>query len=252
MPSFTACRLWANAFPALAGLAVALGSLGSGASLWQSGAAALATGMTGYLASALAGSEAKAKIQLLEQSLEHLKSRQELGLQHLQDELANRRAALVKGAPARQAKEAADGTDAPTYFELGSQIQAQQELLSQLRAKEQSLKASIEDLQVKKQELVQFLKEYVAKIDQLRSKRELLAQEIARLSQARQATGSSNFAAHSPRFGKGSRGFGSVSATTSPSTSTYDEVFAAIEEKVSNLEDRAKAMAELGSLEGRR
>lgn len=245
MPSSPPRQLWVNAFPALAGLAVALGSLGSGGSLWQSGAAALATGMTGYLASALAGSESKAKIHLLEQSLEHLKSRQELGLQHLQNELADLRAALANWTPLRQEEKAGDGTDAQTYFELGSQIQAQQELLSQLRTEEQNLKASIEDLQAKKQELVQLLKEYVAKIDQLRCKRDLLAQEIARLNQARQATGCSNFAAHPSGFGKGSLGLSSVSATA------YDEILAAIEERVNDLDDMAKAMAELSSLEGR-
>jgi len=256
MPSFSPRQLWANAFPTLAGLAVALGSLGSGGSLWQSGAAGLATGMTGYLASALAGSESKAKIQLLEQSLEHFKSQQELGLQHLQNELADLRAALANWAPVRQEGEAGDGTDSQTYFELGSQIRSQQEWLAQLRAEEQSLKASIEDLQAKKQELVQFLKEYVAKIDQLRSKRDLLAQEIARLNQARQPTGSGNFAAHPSGFGKGSLGFSSISATktaaTSPSANTYDAILAAIEERVNDLDDMAKAMTELGSMEGRR
>ncbi len=242
----TSRQLWINAFPALAGLAIALGSLGSGGSLWQSGAAGLATGMTGYLASALAGSEAK--IQLLE----HFKSRQELGLQHLQNELAELRAALANWAPIRQEEQAGDGTDPQTHFELGSQIRSQQAWLAQLRAEEQNLKASVEDLQAKKQELVQFLKEYVAKIDQLRCKRDLLAQEIARLHQARQATGSSNFAAHPSGFGKGSLDFSSISATTSASANPYDEIFAAIEEKVNDLDDMAKAMAELGSLEGRR
>ncbi len=236
----TSRQLWVNAFPALAGLAVALSSLGSGGSLWQSGAAALATGMTGYLASALAGSEAKAKIHLLEQSLEHFKSRQELGLQHLQNELAELRAALANWAPIRQEEKAGDGTDPQTHFEF--QIQAQQELLSQLRTEEQNLKASIEDLQAKKQELVRLLKEYVAKIDRLRCKRDLLAQEIARLNQTRQATGSSNFATPSSRFG----GFSSVSATP------YDEILAAIEERVNDLDDMAKAMAEQGLFEGRR
>ncbi len=248
----TSRQLWVNAFPALAGLAVALSSLGSGGSLWQSGAAALATGMTGYLASALAGSESKAKIHLLEQSLEHFKSRQEFGLQHLQNELADLRAALANWAPIRQEEKAGDGTDPQTHFELGSQIRSQQAWLAQLRAEEQNLKASVEDLQANKQKLVQFLKEYVAKIDQLRCKRDLLAQEIARLNQVRQATGSSNFAAHPSGFGKGSLDFSSISATTSASANPYDEIFAAIEEKVNDLDDMAKAMAELGSLEGRR
>ncbi|MFS8856278.1 hypothetical protein NW844_12505, partial [Synechococcus sp. H55.2] len=173
----TSRQLWVNAFPTLAGLAVALGSLGSGGSLWQSGAAALATGMTGYLASALAGSEARAKTQLLEQSLEYFKSQQELGLQHLQNELADLRAALANWAPVRQEEEAGDGTDPQAHCELGSQIRSQQAWLAQLRAEEQNLKASIEDLQAKKQKLVQYLKEGAAKLDQLHSQRDLLAQE---------------------------------------------------------------------------
>ncbi|MFS8879029.1 hypothetical protein [Synechococcus sp. H55.8] len=249
----TSRQLWVNAFPTLAGLAVALGSLGSGGSLWQSGAAALATGMTGYLASALAGSEARAKTQLLEQSLEYFKSQQELGLQHLQNELADLRAALANWAPVRQEEEAGDGTDPQAHCELGSQIRSQQAWLAQLRAEEQNLKASIEDLQAKKQKLVQYLKEGAAKLDQLHSQRDLLAQEIASLNQVRQATGSGNFAAHPSGFGKG---FSSTSTTkaaaTSASANTYDAILAAIEEKVNDLDDMAKAMAELGSLEGRR
>jgi hypothetical protein len=256
MQPSTSRQLWVNAFPALAGFAVALGSLGSGGSLWQSGAAALATGMTGYLASVLSGSEAKANIQMLEHSLEHFKRQQEqneatlLGLKQLQNELADLQAALANWAQVRQERMAVEKPDSQAHFDLGSQIRSQQERLEQLRAEEQSLKASIEDLQTKKQELVQFLKEYIAKIEQLRSKRDLLAQEIARLNQARQSTGSSSFAVHSSMSGKGSPGFSSISASktvaTSASVSTYDEILAAIEERVSDLDDMAKAMTELG------
>ncbi|MCF2970323.1 hypothetical protein L1047_03825 [Synechococcus sp. Nb3U1] len=44
-------QLWITAFAALVGVTVAIGGLGAGGSLLQAGAAGLATGMTGYVAS---------------------------------------------------------------------------------------------------------------------------------------------------------------------------------------------------------
>lgn len=268
MLPFSCRQLWITAFPALAGVTVAIGGLGAGGSLWQAGAAGLATGMTGYVASALSGSEAKAKIQLLQ----HLENRQKQNeitpsdLQQLQSELANLRAALEdwakvqrKGVAAAQPyDEARSQAQTPQlhFEEIETQIQSQKERLSQLRAEEQSLKASIGDLQAKKQKLIQSLKEGIAKVEQLQSKQNLLKQDIARLTQACRSTGSSNSIKRSPMPAKGSSdvSLGSARMTKTAAgvawADKYDEVFATLEERIDNLEDSAKAMAELASMKG--
>lgn len=267
MLPFSCRQLWITAFPALAGVTVAIGGLGAGGSLWQAGAAGLATGMTGYVASALSGSEAKAKIQLLQ----HLENRQKQNeitpsdLQQLQSELANLRAALEdwakvqqKGVAAAQPyDEARSQAQTPQlHFETEIQIQSQEERLPQLRAEEQSLKASIGDLQAKKQKLIQSLKEGIAKVEQLQSKQNLLKQDIARLTQACRSTGSSNSIKRSPMPAKGSSDVSLGLARTTKAAADiawadkYNEVFATLEEKISNLEDGAKAMAELASMKG--
>jgi len=162
MLPFSCRQLWITAFP---GVGRSYGGYWwpwAGGSLWQAGAAGLATGMTGYVASALSGSEAKAKIQLLQ----HLENRQKQNeitpsdLQQLQSELANLRAALEDWAkvPAEGGgllpnpyDEARSQAQTPQlHFETEIQIQSQEERLPQLRAEEQSLKASIGDLQAKK------------------------------------------------------------------------------------------------------
>lgn len=267
MLPFSCRQLWITAFPALAGVTVAIGGLGAGGSLWQAGAAGLATGMTGYVASALSGSEAKAKIQLLQ----HLENRQKQNeitpsdLQQLQSELANLRAALEDWAKVQQKGVAAaqpyDETRSQAqtpqlHFETEIQIQSQEERLPQLRAEEQSLKASIGDLQAKKQKLIQSLKEGIAKVEQLQSKQNLLKQDIARLTQACRSTGSSNSIKRSPMPAKGSSDVSLGLARTTKAAADiawadkYNEVFATLEEKISNLEDGAKAMAELASMKG--
>lgn len=267
MLPFSCRQLWITAFPALAGVTVAIGGLGAGGSLWQAGAAGLATGMTGYVASALSGSEAKAKIQLLE----HLKNQQKQNeitpsdLQQLQNELASLRAALEDWAKVQQNGKAAAKTHenahsqaqtAQLHFETEIQIQSQEERLPQLRAEEQSLKASIGDLQAKKKRLIQSLKEGIAKVEQLQSKQNLLKQDIARLTQACRSTGSSNSIKRSPMPAKGSSDVSLGSARTTKAAADiawadkYNEVFATLEEKISNLEDGAKAMAELASMKG--
>jgi DNA repair exonuclease SbcCD ATPase subunit len=268
MLPFSCRQLWITAFPALAGVTVAIGGLGAGGSLWQAGAAGLATGMTGYVASALSGSEAKAKIQLLE----HLKNRQKQNeitpsdLQQLQNELASLRAALEDWAKVQQNGKAAAKTHenahsqaqtAQLHFEeIETQIQSQKERLSQLRAEEQSLKASIGDLQAKKQKLIQSLKEGIAKVEQLQSKQNLLKQDIARLTQADPSTAAGNFAERPSVPKKGSPDVSLNLARTTKAAADiawadkYNEVFATLEEKISNLEDGAKAMAELASMKG--
>lgn len=267
MLPFSCRQLWITAFPALAGVTVAIGGLGAGGSLWQAGAAGLATGMTGYVASALSGSEAKAKIQLL-QHLENQQKQNEItpsDLQQLQNELASLRAALEdwakvqqKGVAAAQPyDEARSQAQTPQlHFETEIQIQSQEERLPQLRAEEQSLKASIGDLQAKKKRLIQSLKEGIAKVEQLQSKQNLLKQDIARLTQADPSTAAGNFAERPSVPKKGSP---DVSLNLAPTTKAaadiawadkYDEVFATLEEKISNLEDGAKAMAELASMKG--
>ena len=267
MLPFSCRQLWITAFPALAGVTVAIGGLGAGGSLWQAGAAGLATGMTGYVASALSGSEAKAKIQLLE----HLENRQKQNeitpsdLQQLQSELANLRAALEdwakvqqKGVAAAQPyDEARSQAQTPQlHFETEIQIQSQEERLPQLRAEEQSLKASIGDLQAKKKRLIQSLKEGIAKVEQLQSKQNLLKQDIARLTQADPSTAAGNFAERPSVPKKGSPDVSLNLARTTKAAADiawadkYNEVFATLEEKISNLEDGAKAMAELASMKG--
>ncbi|MFS8825746.1 hypothetical protein NW831_11315 [Synechococcus sp. R6-6] len=227
----------------------------------------MATGMTGYVASALSGSEAKAKIQLLE----HLKNQQKQNeitpsdLQQLQSELANLRAALEdwakvqqKGVAAAQPyDEARSQAQTPQlHFETEIQIQSQEERLPQLRAEEQSLKASIGDLQAKKKRLIQSLKEGIAKVEQLQSKQNLLKQDIARLTQADPSTAAGNFAERPSVPKKGSPDVSLNLARTTKAAADiawadkYNEVFATLEEKISNLEDGAKAMAELASMEG--
>ena len=267
MLPFSCRQLWITAFPALAGVTVAIGGLGAGGSLWQAGAAGLATGMTGYVASALSGSEAKAKIQLLQ----HLENRQKQNeitpsdLQQLQSELANLRAALEdwakvqqKGVAAAQPyDEARSQAQTPQlHFETEIQIQSQEERLPQLRAEEQSLKASIGDLQAKKKRLIQSLKEGIAKVEQLQSKQNLLKQDIARLTQADPSTAAGNFAERPSVPKKGSPDVSLNLARTTKAAADiawadkYNEVFATLEEKISNLEDGAKAMAELASMKG--
>lgn len=267
MLPFSCRQLWITAFPALAGVTVAIGGLGAGGSLWQAGAAGLATGMTGYVASALSGSEAKAKIQLLQ----HLENRQKQNeitpsdLQQLQSELANLRAALEdwakvqqKGVAAAQPyDEARSQAQTPQlHFETEIQIQSQEERLPQLRAEEQSLKASIGDLQAKKQKLIQSLKEGIAKVEQLQSKQNLLKQDIARLTQADPSTAAGNFAERPSVPKKGSPDVSLNLARTTKAAADiawadkYNEVFATLEEEISNLEDGAKAMAELASMKG--
>ena len=267
MLPFSCRQLWITAFPALAGVTVAIGGLGAGGSLWQAGAAGLATGMTGYVASALSGSEAKAKIQLLE----HLENRQKQNeitpsdLQQLQSELANLRAALEdwakvqqKGVAAAQPyDEARSQAQTPQlHFETEIQIQSQEERLPQLRAEEQSLKASIGDLQAKKKRLIQSLKEGIAKVEQLQSKQNLLKQDIARLTQADPSTAAGNFAERPSVPKKGSPDVSLNLARTTKAAADiawadkYNEVFATLEEKISNLEDGARAMAELASMKG--
>jgi DNA repair exonuclease SbcCD ATPase subunit len=267
MLPFSCRQLWITAFPALAGVTVAIGGLGAGGSLWQAGAAGLATGMTGYVASALSGSEAKAKIQLLE----HLKNQQKQNeitpsdLQQLQNELASLRAALEdwakvqqKGVAAAQPyDEARSQAQTPQlHFETEIQIQSQEERLPQLRAEEQSLKASIGDLQAKKKRLIQSLKEGIAKVEQLQSKQNLLKQDIARLTQADPSTAAGNFAERPSVPKKGSPDVSLNLARTTKAAADiawadkYNEVFATLEEKISNLEDGARAMAELASMKG--
>ncbi|MFS8842047.1 hypothetical protein [Synechococcus sp. W55.2] len=227
----------------------------------------MATGMTGYVASALSGSEAKAKIQLLQ----HLENRQKQNeitpsdLQQLQSELANLRAALEdwakvqqKGVAAAQPyDEARSQAQTPQlHFETEIQIQSQEERLPQLRAEEQSLKASIGDLQAKKQKLIQSLKEGIAKVEQLQSKQNLLKQDIARLTQADPSTAAGNFAERPSVPKKGSPDVSLNLARTTKAAADiawadkYDEVFATLEERIDNLEDSARAMAELASMEG--
>lgn len=267
MLPFSCRQLWITAFPALAGVTVAIGGLGAGGSLWQAGAAGLATGMTGYVASALSGSEAKAKIQLLQ----HLENRQKQNeitpsdLQQLQNELASLRAALEdwakvqqKGVAAAQPyDEARSQAQTPQlHFETEIQIQSQEERLPQLRAEEQSLKASIGDLQAKKKRPIQSLKEGIAKVEQLQSKQNLLKQDIARLTQADPSTAAGNFAERPSVPKKGSPDVSLNLARTTKAAADiawadkYNEVFATLEEKISNLEDGAKAMAELASMKG--
>jgi chromosome segregation ATPase len=267
MLPFSCRQLWITAFPALAGVTVAIGGLGAGGSLWQAGAAGLATGMTGYVASALSGSEAKAKIQLLE----HLKNQQKQNeitpsdLQQLQNELASLRAALEDWAKVQQNGKAAAKTHenahsqaqtAQLHFETEIQIQSQEERLPQLRAEEQSLKASIGDLQAKKKRLIQSLKEGIAKVEQLQSKQNLLKQDIARLTQADPSTAAGNFAERPSVPKKGSPDVSLNLARTTKAAADiawadkYDEVFATLEERIDNLEDSARAMAELASMEG--
>jgi chromosome segregation ATPase len=267
MLPFSCRQLWITAFPALAGVTVAIGGLGAGGSLWQAGAAGLATGMTGYVASALSGSEAKAKIQLLQ----HLENRQKQNeitpsdLQQLQSELANLRAALEdwakvqqKGVAAAQPyDEARSQAQTPQlHFETEIQIQSQEERLPQLRAEEQSLKASIGDLQAKKKRLIQSLKEGIAKVEQLQSKQNLLKQDIARLTQADPSTAAGNFAERPsvPKKGSSDVSLGSARMTKTAAgvawADKYNEVFATLEERIDNLEDSARAMAELASMEG--
>lgn len=267
MLPFSCRQLWITAFPALAGVTVAIGGLGAGGSLWQAGAAGLATGMTGYVASALSGSEAKAKIQLL-QHLENQQKQNEItpsDLQQLQNELASLRAALEdwakvqqKGVAAAQPyDEARSQAQTPQlHFETEIQIQSQEERLPQLRAEEQSLKASIGDLQAKKKRLIQSLKEGIAKVEQLQSKQNLLKQDIARLTQADPSTAAGNFAERPSVPKKGSPDVSLNLARTTKAAADiawadkYNEVFATLEEKISNLEDGAKAMAELASMKG--
>jgi len=267
MLPFSCRQLWITAFPALAGVTVAIGGLGAGGSLWQAGAAGLATGMTGYVASALSGSEAKAKIQLLQ----HLENRQKQNeitpsdLQQLQNELASLRAALEDWAKVQQNGKAAAKTHenahsqaqtAQLHFETEIQIQSQEERLPQLRAEEQSLKASIGDLQAKKKRLIQSLKEGIAKVEQLQSKQNLLKQDIARLTQADPSTAAGNFAERPSVPKKGSPDVSLNLARTTKAAADiawadkYDEVFATLEERIDNLEDSARAMAELASMEG--
>ncbi|WP_457443148.1 hypothetical protein [Thermostichus sp. MS-CIW-26] len=223
--------------------------------------------MTGYVASALSGSEAKAKIQLLQ----HLENRQKQNeitpsdLQQLQNELASLRAALEdwakvqqKGVAAAQPyDEARSQAQTPQlHFETEIQIQSQEERLPQLRAEEQSLKASIGDLQAKKKRLIQSLKEGIAKVEQLQSKQNLLKQDIARLTQADPSTAAGNFAERPsvPKKGSSDVSLGSARMTKTAAgvawADKYNEVFATLEERIDNLEDSARAMAELASMEG--
>lgn len=193
-------QLWRTAFPALAGITVAIGSFAGGGSLLQAGAAGLATGMTGYLASALSVGEAKVRIQGLEQSLQHQKQsdlntlnlhqlqqqlQEELAtlqdiLQHLQQDFRKER--TNSGQPRTETQ-----TEAQTS-QLQLEIESQKRLLTELKQEEQALKDSVQDLQIKKQKLIRYLKEGMDKIDQLKSKRDYLQQDIARLIQARQQT----------------------------------------------------------------
>jgi chromosome segregation ATPase len=255
-------QFWITAFPALAGVTVAIGGLGAGGSLLQAGAAGLATGMTGYLASTLSVGEAKIQIKCLEQSLEHQKQSDlnTLNLQQLQKEFATLQG-ILQNLQQDLHKEPIDlsqtlgepQTEAQTSqleFEIGSQRQ----LLATLQLEEQTLKDSIQDLETKREKLIHYLKDSVAKIEQLQSKRDCLKQDIARLIQARQQT--ANIRSRSQvttQVAKGSLhvALGSAQMTRTAarvvSGNKYDDILVTIEDQINDLENKAEATAKLAS-----
>ncbi|MEN9226778.1 MAG: hypothetical protein Q6M54_15030 [Thermostichus sp. DRC_bins_24] len=253
-------QLWIPAFPALAGVTVAMGGLGAGGSLLQAGVAGLATGLTGYVASALSVGEAKAQIKLLEQSIQHQKQIElnTLNLQQLQKEFVTLQDILQNLQQDLQTEQTDPSsihsqTQAePQTSQIEFEINSQRQFLTELQLEEQTLQDSIQDLQTKKQKLIEYLKDGMAKIDQLQSKRDLLKQDIARLSASRPLTAR----AKSPvatQVAKGSLGITFESAqptrihNTVKSGSKYDSVLSAIEDQIDYLEDRAEAIADLAS-----
>ncbi|MCJ2542396.1 hypothetical protein JX360_05655 [Synechococcus bigranulatus str. 'Rupite'] len=257
-------QFWIMTFPALAGVTVAISGLGAGGSLLQAGAAGLATGMTGYVASALSAGEAKAQIQA--QSLQQHQKQSDLNtlnLQQLQKEFATLRDILQnlqadlhkwKTHPSQLHAETQTNTQAT---QLEQEIESHRQLLADLQQEEQTLQDSIQDLQTKRQKLIQYLKDGIAKVEQLQSKRDLLNQDINRLTQSRQSIGSTRNKVKtqvaSASLGITSSSVKSIKILSSAEyISKYDEILSSMEEKIKYLEkkikyleNRAKSIADL-------
>ncbi|MFQ3614917.1 MAG: hypothetical protein SNJ68_14580, partial [Cyanobacteriota bacterium] len=222
------------------------------------GAAGLATGMTGYVASALSAGEAKAQIQA--QSLQHQKQSDlnTLNLQQLQKEFATLRDILQnlqqdlhkrKTDPSQLHAETQTETQTA---QLEQEIESHRQLLADLQQEEQTLQDSIQDLQTKRQKLIQYLKDGIAKVEQLQSQRDLLRQDINRLIQSRQlSTRTRNQVTTQVTRASLGVSFASAQPTRIPSAaryvSKYDTVLSGIEEQIDHLEDSAESIADLAS-----
>ncbi|MEN9201869.1 MAG: hypothetical protein Q6K80_03560 [Thermostichus sp. DG_1_6_bins_120] len=246
-------QIWIKAFPTLAGAVVAISSLGTGGSLLQAGAAGLATGMTGYVASALSVEEARARVRLLEQSLDHQNQNKvnALILQQLQKALTDLQVTL------HLQQDQQNPERKPKPIELASEIESQRQLLITLQEEEQTLRNSVQDLQTKRQKLIECLKESLATVEQLQKKRNHLRQDILRLAKTQQPTSHAGNsvvtqALHHPTQLNSKVNLEALHSTGIPKTvqsgSKYDAILSDIERKIDDLQNRAKATSDLISI----